>query len=107
MMVFFALGFLALIVRPLVSPGLVFLAFGLGIYTCLLPQITRQVFGSREYASIWSLIATAGSVGSFVALPVWGLVYDITGSYTLGLIAAPVMLMAALGAMVLIFREKK
>ena len=107
MMVSFALGFLALSVRALIYPGLVFLAFGLGIYTCLLPQITRQVFGSREYASIWSLIAMAGSVGSFVALPVWGLVYDITGSYTLGLLAAPVLLLAALGALALIFREEK
>lgn len=107
MMACFALGFLTLNFRGLIYPGLVFLAFGLGIYTCLLPQVTRQVFGSREYASIWSLIATAGSVGSFVALPVWGLVYDITGSYTPGLIVAPVMLMVALGALVLTFREEK
>lgn len=107
MMIFFAVGFLALNFRALVYPGLFFLAFGLGIYTCLLPQVTRQVFGSREYASIWSLIATAGSVGSFVGLPVWGLVYDMTGSYTPGLIGAPVLLVVAMGAMVLIFREEK
>ena len=86
-------------------PGLILLAFGLGIYTTLLPQVCRRVFGSREYAAIWSLIATVGSVGTFVATPVWGLVYDITGSYTLGLIAAPVMLMVALGALILIFRK--
>lgn len=105
MMVVFAAGFLSLISKTLVYPGLFLLAFGLGIYTTLLPQVARQVFGSREYASIWSLIATAGSVGSFVATPVWGLIYDFTGSYTLGLIAAPVMLAVALGALVLIFRK--
>ena len=101
----FAAGFLTLMSKALVYPGLLLLAFGLGIYTTLLPQVTRQVFGFREYAAIWSLIATVGSVGTFVATPVWGLVYDITGSYTLALIAAPVLLMAALGALVLIFRK--
>lgn len=105
MMLVFAAGFLTLLSKALVYPGLVLLAFGLGIYTTLLPQITRQIFGSREYAAIWSLIATVGSVGTFAATPVWGLVYDITGAYTLGLIAAPVLLMIALGAMVLIFRK--
>ena len=105
MMVIFAAGFLALTSKMLVYPGLVLLAFGLGIYTTLLPQITRQVFGSREYAAIWSLIATAGSIGTIVATPVWGMVYDMSGSYTLGLIVAPILLMIALGAMVLIFRE--
>ena len=105
MMVVFALGFLTLTSKALVYPGLVLLAFGLGIYTTLLPQVARQVFGSREYASIWSLIATAGSVGSFVATPVWGLIYDFSGSYTMGLVVAPIMLMAALGALVLTFRK--
>lgn len=105
MMVVFAAGFLCLISKALVYPGLILLAFGLGIYTTLLPQVARQVFGSREYASIWSLIATAGSVGSFVATPVWGLIYDFSGSYTLGLIVAPVMLAVALAALVLTFRK--
>jgi len=105
MMVVFAAGFLALTQKALVYPGLFLLAFGLGIYTTLLPQVARHVFGSREYAAIWSLIATAGSVGTIVATPVWGMVYDMAGSYTLGLIVAPVMLMVALGALVLIFRK--
>ena len=105
MMVVFAAGFLTLTSKVLVYPGLILLAFGLGIYTTLLPQVARSTFGSREYASIWSLIATAGSAGSFIATPVWGLVYDITGSYTLGLIVAPVLLMLALAALVLNFRK--
>lgn len=105
MMAVFAAGFLTLTTKALVYPGLILLAGGLGIYTTLLPQVARSTFGSREYASIWSLIATAGSIGSFIATPVWGLVYDITGSYTLGLFVAPVLLMAALGALVLNFRE--
>lgn len=105
MMVVFAAGFLVLTSKALVYPGLILLAFGLGVYTTLLPQVARSTFGSREYASIWSLIATAGSVGSVIATPVWGLVYDVTGSYTLGLIAAPVLLGLALVALVLNNRD--
>jgi len=107
MMTVFAAGFLALTTKALIYPGLILLAGGLGIYTTLLPQVARSTFGSREYAAIWSLIATAGSVGSFIATPVWGLVYDLTGSYTLGLFVAPILLMVALGALVLTFRETK
>ena len=101
MMGVFAAGFLALTSKAMVYPGLILLAFGLGVYTTLLPQVARSTFGTREYASIWSLIATAGSAGSFIATPVWGLVYDITGSYTLGLIVAPILLGLALVALVL------
>ena len=104
MMLVFAAGFVTMLSRHTVYASLVLLAFGLGVYTTLLPQVCRHTFGSREYASIWSLLATAGSAGSFIATPVWGLVYDLTGTYTLGLIVAPILLVAALGALVLNFR---
>ena len=107
MMTVFAAGFLALTSKALIYPGLILLAFGLGVYTTLLPQVARSTFGSREYASIWSLIATAGSVGSVIATPVWGLVYDVTGSYTLGLIVAPILLGLALVALVLNNRDSE
>ena len=105
MMAVFAAGFLALNWRSLAWPGLLLLSFGLGIYTTLLPQLTRRVFGSREYAAIWALIATVGSAGTFVANPVWGTIYDMTGSYTVGLIAAPVLLVGATAAMLLSLKD--
>ena len=100
----YASGFLLLTFNRAVAIALVCLAFGHGTVTTLMPIVVRTIFGGREYAAIWSLIATAGSIGTIVATPVWGMVYDLSGSYTLGLIAAPVMLMVALGALVLIFR---
>lgn len=105
MLLVFAAGFLALIWRSLAWPGLLLLSFGLGIYTTLLPQLTRRVFGSREYAAIWALIATVGNAGTFLANPVWGMVYDMTGAYTLGLIAAPVLLVVATVAMLLSLKD--
>ena len=94
----FALGCLAVLSKVLVWPALVLLALGMGIYTTLLPVVVRRVFGSREYASIWALIATVGSVGTVVGYPLWGVVYDLTGTYTLGLTGAAVLLIIAMWA---------
>lgn len=99
MLVVFALAFPVLLFPGLAWPGLILMAFGLGVYTTLLPQVCRRVFGSREYAAIWALLATAGGAGTFVANPVWGAIYDLTGSYTLGLLVCPLLLMGAMAAM--------
>ncbi len=95
MLLIFAAAFVVLLLRPLVYPGLMLMALGLGVYTTLLPLVTRQVFGTREYAAIWGLLATCGSVGTIVANPLWGGVYDLTGSYTLALLVVPVLLTCA------------
>ena len=106
MLLAFAAGFLAMLSPGLAYPGLILLAFGMGTYTTLLPQVARRTFGSREYAAIWALIATAGSTGTFVANPIWGMIYDMTGSYTLGLIAAPLLLLAGIAALLLSLKER-
>ena len=105
MMSVFALGMLAMLVPALAWVGLLLLAFGLGVYTTLLPQVTRRIFGSREYASIWSLIATAGSVGTFLANPLWGAIYDTTGSYALALVGCALLLAGAIWAMLVALKD--
>ena len=94
----FAAGSLAMLTKALAWPGLVLLAVGMGVYTTLLPMVVRRVFGSREYASIWALITTVGCAGTFVGYPLWGTIYDLTGTYTLGLIGAAVLLAGAMWA---------
>ena len=94
----FAAGGLALLTKALVWPGLLLLAVGFGVYTTLLPMVVRRVFGSREYASIWALITTVGCAGTFVGYPMWGTIYDLTDTYTLGLIGAAVLLAGAMWA---------
>ena len=105
MMIAFAAGMLLLLHPALVWPGLILLAFGLGIYTTLLPQVTRRIFGSREYAAIWALIATAGSAGTFLANPLWGAIYDTTGSYAWGLIGCAVLLAGAIAALLTALKD--
>lgn len=101
----FGAGCLAMLVKALAWPGLLLVALGMCSYTTLLPQVARRVFGSREYASIWALIATAGCAGTFVANPIWGLVYDLTGTYTLALIGAAVLLAGAMWAHIRILKN--
>lgn len=63
---------------------MVLLSIGMGIGSTFVPVISKQLFGAREYASIYSLVAMGMSIGTFAATPLWGLVYDFTGSYNLG-----------------------
>jgi predicted MFS family arabinose efflux permease len=99
MMAAFAAGCLAMFSKALAWPALLLLlAPGMGIYTTLIPLVARQIFGSREYPSIWALISTAGCAGVVVGYPLWGFVYDLTGTYTLGLISAAVLLAMAMWA---------
>lgn len=95
MLLVFAAAFLLLLVPALAWPGLMTMALGLGINTTLMPLVARQVFGTREYASIWGVLVTCGSLGTIVANPLWGGVYDLTGSYTAALLAVPVLLLLA------------
>lgn len=95
MLLAFAAAFGILAVPALAWPGLMVMALGLGIYTTLLPLVTRQVFGTREYAAIWGMLATCGSLGTIVANPIWGGVYDLTGSYAPAMLVLPVLLIVA------------
>ena len=101
----FGAGSLAMLSKALVWPGLILLAVGMGIYTTLLPMVVRRIFGSREYASIWALITTVGCAGTVVGYPLWGTVYDLTGTYTLGLIGAAVLLAGAVWALLQSLKE--
>ena len=107
MVFIFAVSFLLLMMPGIVYPALVTLAFGMGVVTTLMPLIARFAFGPREFASIWSILATASSVGSFAATPLWGIVYDMTGTYTLAMTVSSAGLVIALAAMVFCFKEKK
>ena len=105
MLVAFSLGLLAMLSGALVYPGLILLALGFGTYTTLMPLVTRNLFGTREYGAIWGMIATVGSVGTFAANPLWGTVYDLTGSYRPGLLAAAALLVIAVAVLSRLMKE--
>jgi MFS family permease len=106
-LVMYAAGFLMLVSGGLVYPALVCLAFGAGSIGTLMPIVVRNLFGGREYAAIWSVVITCSSVASFLATPVWGMVYDFFGTYAPALLLMPVLLVIALIGLLAAFRQTK
>ena len=101
----YILGFVLLLLNGNVYLALVFLAFGSGSIGTLMPVLVRTIFGGRDYAAIWSVVITCSSVASFLAAPLWGMVYDIFGSYTPALIAMPILLGAGILALLGAFKK--
>lgn len=102
----FGLSFVLLCFPGMAYPALVTLAIGMGCVTTLMPIVTRFVFGAREYASIWSILSTASSIGSLIATPLFGMAYDATGSYTPAMAVSAAGLFVSLPIMALAFRKK-
>lgn len=101
----FAVGYV-LLGRQMVYPGLIALAVGMGCVTTLMPILTRLACGDREFAGIWSILSTASSIGSMIATPVFGMVYDATGSYGPAMAVMPGLLGISLAALWLCFRKR-
>ena len=102
----FAASFLMLLLPAMALPGLAALAIGMGTATTLMPILTRLSFGNREYAAIWGILSAASNAGALVATPLFGLAYDLSGSYAGALSAAVPALAGAAVLMALCFREK-
>ena len=101
----YILGFLLLLLNGPVYPALICLAFGSGAIGTLMPVVVRTIFGGRDYAAIWSVVISCSSVASFLAAPLWGMVYDIFGTYTPALTAMPVLLLLGIAALLGAFKK--
>ena len=70
--------------------------------------LVRHAFGDRDFAAIFSLASMASTLGSAVAAPLMGVIYDVSGSYTpawiLWLVFAVLMAACLMGAL---FSAKK
>ena len=102
----FSISFLLLQNPKLIYPALVLLAVGMGCVTTLMPTVARFTFGALEYASIWSILSTVSSVGSLIATPMFGMVYDAFSSYGPAMTVSAIGLVVALIALFLSFRKK-
>lgn len=104
MVIVYAAGF-ALLGGNIILPGLLTLAVGMGTVTTLMPIVTRTVFGGREYASIWSILSAFSNLGAMIAAPLFGMAFDLTGSYGGAMTAAAVLLIPALAGLMTVFRK--
>jgi len=105
MLIVYAVGFVLLALNRSVYAALICLAFGSGSIGTLMPIVVRTIFGGREYAAIWSVVISCSSIASFLATPVWGMVYDLSGTYLPALICMPVLLSLAAAALLGAFKK--
>ena len=68
------------------------IAFGLPLETIMLPLITKDCFGQKSYAFLMGLMISVNTLGYAVSPPIMNRIYDITGSYDIGLIALVVLM---------------
>nr|WP_025784133.1 MFS transporter [Sporosarcina sp. D27] len=73
----------------------------------LAPALTTSLFGSREYAQIYSTASLGLAIAGIVALPAYGYIYDFTKSYTPALYIVLVLLILNIVLVTYAFEGKK
>ena len=105
MILLYGAGFWLLDHPVTAAPGLVVLAFGMGILSAVMPMVASRIFDPGAYGAAWGVLTGINNAGAFLAAPLWGMVYDLTGSYTTALTIAPVFLVGAWLAVVVCLKK--
>jgi len=92
----------------LVRPAVFIIGIGFSSVTVLLPLFGTHVFGNKEFSRIWSIVLSAASIASAVAISLYGFIFDITASYYVVfiMVAAICVLVAVFGMAAIKFRAK-
>ncbi|MEB8085852.1 MFS transporter [Staphylococcus pseudoxylosus] len=85
--------------------------FLFGVFTSsigtIAPAMASSLFGSKDYSQIYSTSSIGLALASIVALPAYGFIYDISGSYTTGLIIIILLFLVNIIAIILAFKNKE
>ena len=108
------LGLIAIILLIAMPSFIVIVAVALflfGMFTSsigtIAPAMASALFGSKDYSQIYSTSSIGLALASIVALPAYGFIYDISGSYTTGLIIIILLFLANIIAIILAFKNKE
>ena len=85
--------------------ALVLMSIGNANTSVFAPMVTGAVFGQRDYAAIWGLVSMANVLGQAIGAPLWGLAFDLTGSYVPGMYISAAIV--ALSFVLLAWASKK
>lgn len=80
---------------PVICVALVLMSIGNANTSVFAPMVTNAAFGQREYAAIWGLVSMANVLGQAIGAPLWGLAFDLTGSYVPGMYVSAVIVAVA------------
>ncbi|WP_294850636.1 MFS transporter [uncultured Gemmiger sp.] len=92
-----AIDFLALLLlyfgqKPLLTLAVVLFSANSSLVALTPLLIAGQLYNAREFAVVWGLFSAASGIGNSVGSPLWGLLYDVSGSYQPGFLIAMVLL---------------
>lgn len=68
------------------------------------PMFTGATFGQKNYAALWGLVSMSNVLGQAIGAPLWGLAYDLTGSYHIAMYVSAVIVVV--GILLLVWAAK-
>ncbi|HQC92226.1 MAG TPA: MFS transporter [Microbacteriaceae bacterium] len=71
----------------LTFPILAISALSLSVPTVILPLVAVNAAGRQRFPVIYGFMLTGSFTGTGIGVPVWGVVYDLTGEFTLAMYA--------------------
>ncbi|MER1956259.1 MAG: MFS transporter [Solibacillus sp.] len=85
------------------------LLFGIGFSgsTLLPPMVIREVFGGRDYASIYTTIMSASTLGVAVGTTLFSYIFDSTGSYYIVFITVITLFVVVISSSIFSLNWKK
>ncbi|WP_165053072.1 MULTISPECIES: MFS transporter [unclassified Adlercreutzia] len=94
----YLVSFILLPATPVVAVicvALILMSIGNANTSVFAPMVTSVAFGPRDYAAIWGLVSMANVLGQAIGAPLWGLAYDLTGSYVPGMYVSAAVIAVA------------
>lgn len=67
--------------------AMIMLGIGCSGYFILPPLMTGEIFGKKEYNKIWANVMVVANIVGAIAVPLYGVSYDITGAYNVAFVA--------------------
>lgn len=106
------IGVIALLISDSFGIGMLYvgaLLFGIGFSgsTLLPPVVIREVFGGRDYASIYTTIMSASTLGVAFGTTLFSYIYDSTGSYYTVFIIVIILFIITITSSLVSLRWKK
>ena len=106
------IGVVTLLISDSFGIGMLYagaLLFGIGFSgsTLLPPVVIREVFGGRDYASIYTTIISASTLGVAVGTTLFSYLYDSTGSYYIVFIIVIVLFIITISSSLFSLNWKK
>lgn len=107
-------GIIAISLLLFASDSTAIITFAVGLFGLIsssigiiAPALTSSLFGQKAYSEIYSTASLGLAISSIVALPVYGFIFDLTGSYTIVLYAIIAMLIINIVFVFMAFTSKR